>query len=134
MSTQGRKHRVLVGFITPPIVAVLFLYLILLLVSKSELDVQFSNTVLLIGLPLSFLVAGLQSMIFALLMEYVINENIRKKWVSVCLAAVLGGVSCAFFGWLFVVLGMLVGTILGWYLSCHHDKTVKKCLTDRRAC
>lgn len=130
MSTQGRMHRIVIGFITPPIVGVILLYLVLLFFSKSELDIQFSNGTFLIGIPLSFVVTGTQSMVFSLLMEYVINSNTQNRPLSVLFAAVIGGISCAFFGWVFVVLGVLVGTILGWYLRWHFDKTVNRVAGD----
>ena len=125
MSAQGRRYRIVIGFITPPIVGVILLYLVLLIFSKSELDIQFSNAIFLVGIPVSFVVAGIQSMVFSLLMEYV-NSNTKNRSFSVLFAAVIGGISCAFFGWVFVVLGILIGTTLGWYLRWHFDKTAKR--------
>jgi uncharacterized membrane protein len=128
MKTQGRKYRILTGFLAPPIIAVILLYFFLLLNSSGDSDVRFASGFLLLGIPLAFTLAGVQSLIFALLMEYVINPKIRKKWQKVCCAGLLGVISGGFVGWIFGMVGMLVGFGLGWHLSHHFQKSVNKAL------
>ena len=131
MKPHGRIFRILTGFLIPPILGVVLLYVFLLLLSGSTSDTSFAYGVLLLGIPLSFLVVGVQALIFTLVMEYVINPNIQNNWQAIGMAVLLGAISGVFLSWLLCVLGMVVGLLLGWYLRYHFNKSVNKLMLSQ---
>lgn len=125
MGIKGRKHRLVIGFIAPPLLGFVLLSLFLFFAAQGEADERFLAGAFLLGLPVTFLAVGLQSLLFSCLMEFLILVKFSSHLVVLCFSLIIGFLSGLFFGLFFAVYGAIVAGIVGLYLFRQH-KTVNQ--------
>lgn len=127
---KTRNLKLLVGFISPPIMGVFIMvgYDLVLRINKSPIDANYlldQLQTMPVAIFFAFLLMGLQSAVYALLMEFIITPYVKKTSWFIASSCMLG---CCFGLTLLFVLpaeastqvlftGASVGIILGYWLN-----------------
>lgn len=124
MTIKNRRKRLIVGFIAP--IAVVPIGFLIYGIFDSEGKVELDGAIF--GFLLVFLFsaigAGLQSFIYSMLMEFVVNRCIKSNLMCVTLSCVLGFLSGAPLDIRYAYFGAVIGLCVGTFLRIDYLKTV----------
>lgn len=112
--------RLALGIILPVLVANCYFILEAVLFSSSEYFPSLPDILGLLGL--GYILFGIQSIIYSLLMEFIINPKIKASWLAVVLSGALGALSAIPLTIYFIPMGILSGIIVGTLLRIIYVK------------
>lgn len=136
---KSRSLKLLIAFITPPILGsfILVSYDVLLRISEGRFDNDelLSQLVTMpIAIALAFLLVGFQSVIYAIVMEFLITPYVTKTFwfmISSCLLGAFFGLTLLFIFPIeatpqLLFTGAVVGFIAGYWLLKINQRNEKK--------
>lgn len=103
VNKKNRASRLAIGFFLPPLFGGIFVYI---LIGDPNPE---TNLVILFFFISAFILVGLPSLIYSLLMDFVINPRVTSDLRVVLLSALLGTL-------IFIGLGTAIGLIVGMIL------------------
>ena len=124
--SDSRKGRLLVAILVPPLLGALAHAVIILgllfVTEKGPVTEKIITASILIVLTViwAYVIVGVQSLVAGLLMEYVVRRFATRKFHIVVTAAIMGLLSSVIYRTdspLFLLLGFLIGSCLGLFLS-----------------
>ena len=119
---KGRKARIVLGILLPP----LFGVIVFLVPTTVDCVTQDQNE-LACGMPRflvisAYLLMGLPSIIYSLVMEFVVNSKISSYKICILVSSFLGVAAGMVTGKLFlVVVGAIVGLLTGMILRKNYE-------------
>lgn len=121
MLIQGRIKRLIIGVLCPPTLGALSYSLFIIVFGKVSLGLG----LLIISIPIAFLAAGIQSLIFSICIEFLILTNIKSKFDVLSISTLLGAISGGVIGAFNMLIGAMVGYVVGLYLYKDYHKKNK---------
>ncbi len=132
---SGCIARVIAGVIFPAPIAVILIFIAIVSGSASTLDSSEIVSVYNIWLIFAYLMIGLQSVLYSLIMEFLINRKLNNNYQVISISCFLG----AFFGSLelksldfhlteITTLGAFTGVITGVILRTAYQRAANKAM------
>ncbi len=109
---MGRFSSLFLGFVLPPVIGALCFSLIFIL-SGEVVEVL---ALFILFIPFAFFIVGIQSLIFSLVMEYIILARISDVKYVIASGCALGVLSSFFMGAVFCVIGVIAGGLSSYLL------------------
>ncbi len=129
---HGRYYRITIGVLLPPLLGFIPVGMYLAIdkaLESSSID-MFSVFIVAGGILMvligSYLFVGVQSIVYSLVMEFLVAPKVRSKKLAIFLSGAMGFLSGLLISTGLSFLGLLVGCLVGWYLISHYQKSVNK--------
>lgn len=125
MSIKAVVLRIFLGFILPPMVGALLMSTYAQ-VASTGIDSSSGFIETFLGITLgAFIFVGIQSLIYAFFMEYLVNRVIESNVRAVLVSMLLGVLAGAIFpSLMFFTIGAVVGLVVGIVLRYAYVKAV----------
>lgn len=128
---KRRKTRLLLGFVLPPTLGVLFVFLMFYFLADDQSDKEFSYGILVAGFPIAFILLGIQSLIFSFVMEYLINPQIKNNTLVIVTSGALGFLavlSLSYESYFLMIVGTFISLVVGSILRRNHINSANNAL------
>ena len=112
---MGRFSSIFFGFVLPPIIGALCFALFLSLAAE-VIEVIEVFALFILFIPFAFFIVGIQSLIFSLVMEFIILVKVSDVKYVIASGCALGVLSSFFMGAVFCVIGAIVGGLSSYFL------------------
>ncbi len=122
---QGQIYRITVGIIYPPLVGWTLFILLGVFYESPEANGSIFP-IAFFFLLFAYLYMFIPSVIFSLLMEFIVNKRISNGLVAIAFAGFYGLIIGNFLGPLWWQVGLITGVLVGWYLRHNWHQTVNK--------
>ena len=126
-TVNGRYLRLAFGFLLPVLLVVVSMTLVTAIVQPGT-TAQF----LLMGIFFGYLYMGIPSLIYTIVMEYVVVRRLSSAAAAIAAGAALGFASGMAVWWTvlndfgFAFLGLVSGGLTAWLLSAHFRRTNRR--------
>lgn len=122
--SSGRTDRIILGACIPPVLGSLIFYVFMFITNPSYSPVYIESPIIdsLTGVlyvtTISFIVFGIQSLLYSLLMEFAV-QKINNDFLVFFISMVLGALIAKFMGIHVQIIGGITGLIVGFFLRRH---------------
>ena len=132
---NNRWERLVAGIFMPGAIGTILLFVFMLFIRQPQ-DISPLYFMSFVGMLIfAYLYAGIQSVIYSIAMEFVVNPRVESNFIAVGVSGILGALSGVFiWGWFIAVIGLLSGLVSGLYIRNSYIKEKennKKFNTDK---